>query len=116
LTCLIIINEAPGSGERAHNALRLATALTADVDTEVRLFFMGDGARCATANQPETSNGQNIEWMLQRFLAGHRQAGVCRTCREARAITEDQLIPGAHQINLEELCRWTRESERVLVF
>lgn len=116
MTVLIVVNEAPGNGERAYNALRLATALTADGETEVRLFFMGDGARCAVAGQPEPENGQNIEWMLLRFLAGHRQAGVCRTCMEARAITEAQLIPGAHQSNLEELSRWTRESERVLVF
>lgn len=116
MTALIVLNEAPGSGERAYNALRLAAALTADGETEVRLFFMGDGAWCAVAGQPEPENGQNIEWMLRRFLAGHRQAGVCRTCMDARGIGEAQLIPGAHQSNLEELSRWTRESERVLVF
>jgi uncharacterized protein involved in oxidation of intracellular sulfur len=115
LTCLLIINAPPGD-ERAYNALRLATALTADGDTDVRLFFMGDGAWCAVSGQPEPNNGHNIEWMLQRFLAGHRQAGICRTCMEARAITEAKLIPGAHKSNLEELSRWTRDSERVLVF
>jgi len=116
LTCLIIINEAPGEGERAYNALRFATALTADGDTEVRLFFMGEGAWCAVANQPDPANGHNIEWMLQRFLAGHRHAGVCRTCMEARAITAEQLIPGSRQSNLEELSRWTREAAQVMVF
>jgi uncharacterized protein involved in oxidation of intracellular sulfur len=54
--------------------------------------------------------------MLQRFLAGHRKAGVCRTCMEARGSPTTQLIPGTHKSNLEELSRWTRGSERVLVF
>lgn len=116
MTVLIIVNEAPGQGERAYNALRVATALTADGETEARLFFMGDGAWCAVAGQPEPQNGQNIEWMLQRFVAGGRPAAVCRTCMDARGIREEQLIAGAHRSNLEELSRWTREADRTLVF
>ncbi len=115
MTCLIIINEPPAA-ERTYNALRLATALTADTETEVRLFFIGDGVASAASGQPEPANGHNTEWMIQRFLAGHRKAGVCRTCMEARGLTDDQLIPGTHKSNLEELSRWTRESSRVLVF
>lgn len=55
MNILIAVNEAPGHGERSYNALRLATALTADGETEVRLFFMGDGAWCAAAGGRSTT-------------------------------------------------------------
>ncbi len=58
----------------------------------------------------------DIEWMLRRFTAGHREAGICRTCMEARAIEPEMLIEGTRRSTLDELARWTQESDKVLVF
>jgi uncharacterized protein involved in oxidation of intracellular sulfur len=42
--------------------------------------------------------------------------GLCGTCMQARAITEDRLVSGAHRSTLEVLADWTEWAERVLVF
>jgi uncharacterized protein involved in oxidation of intracellular sulfur len=116
LNILIIINDAPYASERAYSALRLATSLAAQDDAVVRLFFIGDGAWCAVKEQTVPLGAHDIEWMMRRFLAGAHAAGVCRTCMEARAIAEDQLIEGTHRSSLEELTAWTKDAEKVLVF
>jgi uncharacterized protein involved in oxidation of intracellular sulfur len=113
---LFVLNDAPYSSERAYNALRLATALAADADAAARLFFVGEGAWCAAANHQVPEGQHDIEWMLQRFLAGSRQAGVCGTCMDARAITPEMLIAGTHRSTVAELAAWTAEAAKVLVF
>jgi len=116
VNCLFIVNDAPYAGERAYNALRLATALAADANRTVRLFFIGEGAWCAVKDQKIPEGGHNIEWMLQRFLAGMRDAAVCGTCMDARAIAAEMLIEGARRSSLEELAARTVEADKVLVF
>lgn len=113
---LFVLNDAPYASERAYNALRLATTLTSDPDRTVRLFFMGDGVWCAKANHTVPEGQHDIEWMLKKFLAGARQAGVCQTCMEARGISTEMLIEGTHRSNLEELATWTTEADKILVF
>lgn len=116
MNCLVVVNDAPYAGERPYNALRLATALAADQDRTVRLFFLGDGAFCAVREQVVPEGRHDIAWMLNRFLAGGRTAGVCRTCMEERGILPDALIPGASVQTLADLTAWTGEADRLLVF
>ncbi len=116
MTVLIVINDAPYASERPYNALRLATSLAGDGERTVQLFFIGDGAWCAVRGQQPPEGMHDIEWMLNRFLAGHREAAVCKTCMEARGITDDQLIEGARRATLDDLTRWTVQSDKVLVF
>ena len=113
---LVIINDAPYASERPYNALRLATALAAGHDVGVRLFFLGDGAWCAQSGHKVPEGAHDIEWMIKRFVAGDQAAGVCRSCMEARGITEDSLIEGTHRSSLEELTAWTIQADRLLVF
>jgi len=113
---LIVVNDAPYATERPYNALRLATALAADGEMTVKLFFMGDGAWCAVRGQQVPPGMHDIEFMLQRFLAGARQAGVCGTCMDARGIRCESLIEGTHRSSLNELTAWTAGAGKVLVF
>ena len=116
MTYLFILNDAPYAAERAYNALRLATTLTADADATVKLFFVGEGVRCAAANHQVPEGWHDIEWMLKRFLAGSREAGVCGTCLDARAITDEMLIEGTFRSSMAALSAWTAEADKVLVF
>lgn len=115
MNCLFIINEAPGH-ERAFNALRLATTLTSMADIDLRLFFLGDGVGCVVQGQAEPANGQNIEWLLRRLLASRPEAAACRTCLDARGISDGMLLDGLRRGSLEELAIWTFEADRLLVF
>jgi len=116
MNILFVLNDAPYASERAYNALRLATALTADADRTVRLFCVGEGARCAVAGQIVPEGQHDIEWMLRRFLAGVRQVGVCGTCMDARGITVEMLVEGTHRSSMDELSAWTAAADKVLVF
>jgi uncharacterized protein involved in oxidation of intracellular sulfur len=116
MTILVVLNDAPYASERPYNALRLASSLAEDGNRNVRLFLIGDGAWCAVKEQAPPEGMHDIEWMLRRFLAGGREVAVCKTCMEARGITDDRLIEGTRRGTLDELTRWTVESDRVLVF
>ncbi len=116
MTYLVILNDHPRQSERTYNGLRLATALAGNEHNIVRLFLIGDGVFSAVRGQEIPDGKHDIEWMLKRFTAGHRPAGVCRTCMEARAIEPEMLVEGTHRSSMEELTRWTEESDKVLVF
>jgi uncharacterized protein involved in oxidation of intracellular sulfur len=113
---LLVINTAPYDGERAYNALRLATALSG-AEAAVRVFLLGDGVLCgARRESPPDGATFNIEWMLQRLIAAGAEVVACRTCLESRALLDERLVEGVHNSTLDCLTRWTLGSERVLVF
>ncbi|NWF82995.1 MAG: DsrE family protein [Bryobacteraceae bacterium] len=117
MTVLVIINEAPYSGERAYNALRLAAALRQDKDVEVRLFFLGDGAWSASAKTQKPENASfDIPWLLERALAAGAHSLVCRTCMDARGILDSDLVNGAKRGTLDDLRAWTLSADRVISF
>ncbi len=116
MTFLFILNDHPYDSERNYNGLRLATALAENEQNTVRVFLIGDAVFSAVSGQHVPEGKHDIEWMLRRFTAGRRAVGICRTCMEARAIEPEMLIEGAHRSTLDELARWTQESEKVLVF
>jgi len=117
MNILLVINDSPYQTERAYNALRLATSFAGDSETTVQLFLIGDGAWCGVANQNPPADCQyNVEWLIQRFLPGGCEILVCRTCLDSRGIQDGDLIPGVWRGSLDDLNRWTREAERVLVF
>jgi uncharacterized protein involved in oxidation of intracellular sulfur len=113
---LFILNDPPYGTERSYNGLRLAGALAKREGETVRVFLMGDGASCAKAGQKTPNGYYNLERMLH-VLTGHGAAiGVCGSCMDARALTPDELVPGAHKSSLDELADWTQWADRVLVF
>jgi uncharacterized protein involved in oxidation of intracellular sulfur len=116
MTHLVILNDHPYRSERTYNGLRLATALANNEHNTVRLFLIGDGVFSAVSGQTALEGKHDIEWMLKRFTAGHREAGVCRTCMETRDIAEEALIEGTHRSTLAELAAWTKAARQVLVF
>ncbi|OIO60049.1 MAG: hypothetical protein COX57_09515 [Alphaproteobacteria bacterium CG_4_10_14_0_2_um_filter_63_37] len=114
---LFIVNAPPYGTEYAYNALRLAVALAARPDNQVRLFLLGDGAACAKSGQKVPEGYYNIQTMLERVAqAAPQSVGVCGACMKARGIEASELVPGAHQGTLAELAGWTEWADKVLVF
>lgn len=112
---LFILNDAPYGNERAYNALRLAVALTAREDQQVRLFLMADAVMCAKAGQKVPEGYYNVQLMLGKVIR-KGDVALCATCMDARGLLEAELIEGARRSTLTALADWTAEADKVLVF
>jgi uncharacterized protein involved in oxidation of intracellular sulfur len=115
---LCILNDAPYGNERNYNALRLAKALIKqDGEIEFTLFLMADAVTSAKRGQKPPSGYYNIEVMLHAVTRHPKgRLLLCGTCMDARGMTEDEMIEGAHRSNMEELAIATLEADKVLVF
>jgi uncharacterized protein involved in oxidation of intracellular sulfur len=113
MNTLFILNEAPYGAERSYNALRLARALSKEPEQSIRVFLMGDAVTCAKSGQKVPDGYYNAGDMI-RMVGG--EVSLCGTCMDARGLTEDQIVEGAHRGTLKELAQWTTEADKVLVF
>lgn len=113
---LLILNDAPYGSERTYNGARLAGALAKQLDSEVRVFLIGDAASAAHGKQKVPTGFYNLEVMLGSVLNHAGVIGVCGTCMDARGIAVDDLIAGSQRSNLDELTQWTGWADKVLVF
>lgn len=114
-TTLFIINDAPYGTERAYNALRLAGALTAKEDVQVRVFLMADAVGVAKAGQKVPEGYYNLQLMLGKVLR-KGEVALCGTCMDARGMRDADMIAGASRSTLAALAEWTAEADKVLVF
>lgn len=112
---LFILNEAPYGSERAYNALRLAGALASREGQQVRVFLLADAVTSARAGQRLPEGYYNVEVMLGRVVRSGEVA-LCGTCMDARAMKDEDLLPGARRSTLKELADWTVAADKVLVF
>lgn len=116
-TLLFILNDAPYGSEKTFNALRLALNIKEEYEDEVaiNIFLMSDSVTAALANQ-RPSEGYNIEQMLDILFAQGAQLKLCKTCTDARGISDLPLIAGAQISTLIELSQWTLAADKVLTF
>jgi uncharacterized protein involved in oxidation of intracellular sulfur len=61
---LFIINNGPYGNERSYNGLRTAMAMAKREAVNVRIFLIGDGVQCASAEQHTPRGYFNIERMM----------------------------------------------------
>jgi uncharacterized protein involved in oxidation of intracellular sulfur len=113
---LFVLNDPAYGTERSYNALRLANALIKREDVEVRIFLMADAVSCALAGQQTPNGYYNLERLLASAMKRGATVGLCGTCMDARAITEDRLVEGAHRSTLDELTDWTAWADKVITF
>jgi len=113
---LFVLNDAPYGSERTYNGARLAGALAKLDGMETRVFLMGDAVCAAHRLQKVPTGYYNLELMLGAVIRRQGQLGACGTCMDARGITADDLIDGAHRGTLDELGQWTAWADKVLVF
>lgn len=98
---LLVLNDAPYGSEHTYNGARLAGAL----------------ARQEGHNKQKMPTGFYIlEVMLGSVVNHGGMIGVCGTCMDARGITADDLIAGAHRSTMDELTQWTAWADKALVF
>jgi uncharacterized protein involved in oxidation of intracellular sulfur len=116
MKALFVLNDPPYGTERSYNGLRLAYALAKREGREVRVFLMADAVGCATAGQRTPEGYYNLERMVTALTRRGAAVGLCGTCMDARALTDDRLAPGTRRSSLDELADWTEWADRVLVF
>jgi uncharacterized protein involved in oxidation of intracellular sulfur len=116
MKALFILNDAPYGSERTYNGVRLAGALAKQGGNEVKIFLIGDAAAAAHANQKVPAGYYNLEMMLGALIKRAGVVGVCGTCMDARGISDDPLLAGAHRSTHDELTQWTAWADKVLVF
>lgn len=113
MNTLFILNDGPYGTEHSYNGLRLARALAKEDGQDVKVFLMGDAVICAKSGQKVPAGYYNAGDMV-RMVGG--EVGLCGTCMEARGITDEQIVTGAHRSTLKELAEWTAAADKVLVF
>jgi uncharacterized protein involved in oxidation of intracellular sulfur len=113
---LFVLNDPAYGTERAYNGIRLANALAKHEGEEVRIFLMADAVLCALAGQQTPNGYYNLERLLTSTIKRGATVGLCGTCMDARAITEGQLVDGAHRSTLDELADWTIWADKVITF
>ena len=113
---LIIIHAAPYGSERCLSALRLATALAgSDRKPEVRIFLMSDATVLGLPNQID-GTGNGLQGMVEPLVAQGVDIRLCRTCAQARGLSELPLIPGLAIGTLVELAEATLAADKVITF
>ncbi|MFZ2739688.1 MAG: DsrE family protein [Burkholderiaceae bacterium] len=113
MNTLFILNDGPYGSERSYNALRLARSLSKLEGQTVRVFLLGDAVVCAHSGQKVPVGYYNAGDMVS--LVGG-EVGLCGACMDARGISDDQLVEGAHRSSMKQLAEWTSTAEKVLVF
>ena len=113
---LFILNDAPYGTERSYNALRLAMSLAKRDGEQVRVFLMGDAVSCAVRGQKTPDGYYNVERMLRAVLQRGGAVGCCGSCSDARALTDETRMEGAHRSSMDELTDWTLWADRVITF
>lgn len=114
---LFILNDAPYGSEKTFNALRLALNLKEEYEeaAQIRLFLMSDAVTAALRRQAP-AEGYDIQQMLEILLAQGAEVKLCKTCSDARGISELPLIEGAEIGTLLDLSAWTMEASNILTF
>ena len=114
---LLILNDPPYGTELCYNALRLAHALAKnDSEAEVTVFLMADAVVAVRKGQKTPDGYYNMERMLKRVIVGKGRVLICGTCMDARGITEEDVMEGAHRSTMGELAAATQDADKVLVF
>ena len=113
----VVVNDAPYGGERAWNALRLASAfISAEVGMKVRVFLMGDAIVAAKRGQVTPEGYYNLERMLSELAGKGAQIRACGSCMKSRGISDAELVEGVHRGTMTILAGWVKESDRVVAF
>lgn len=112
---LIILSHSADDGDTTWNALRLATALTAQ-GAPVRLFVMNDAIDVVRQQAGRPPAEFDLQAMLRALLARGARVKVCTTCITRCGIGHGEVIPEVSLSSMPELAAWVTGSDRVLVF
>lgn len=113
---LITLSASPYGSERVLTSLRLTLALASHNNhPRLRLFLLSDAVITAMQGQAASAN-PSLGEMLQEAISMGVETYVCRTCADARGLSENRLIQGVKIGTMPELASWTLEADKVLGF
>ena len=117
-TIALIMNTAPYGDEKIWNALRLAKALMVGGDKmKVNIFLIGDAVTTAKKGQKPPEGYYNLGKMLKELIDQGAQVVACRTCVNARGLTQEELVEGVRVgTTVGDLAEWIKTSQKVLSF
>jgi len=117
-TLTMILNAAPYGDEKTWNAFRLAKALMTGTDKmKVNLFLIGDAVSTAKKGQKPPEGYYNLEKMMKELIEQGAEVVACRTCINARGLSQDELVPGVRVgTTVGNLVQWIKQSQKVLSF
>ena len=117
-TLTMILQSPPYGDEKVWNALRLTKALiTATIGMKVNIFLLGDSVTTAKTGQKPPEGYYNLEKMLKELVEQGVEVVACRTCINARGLTQQDLIEGVRVgTTVGDLAQWVKESQKVLSF
>ena len=114
----MILQSPPYGDERIWNALRLAKALvTATIGMKINIFLLGDAVAAAKKGQKPPEGYYNLEKMLKELADQGTPIVACRTCVNARGLTQQELVEGIRVgTTVGDLAEWVKTSQKVLSF
>lgn len=113
---LVIANGAPYGSETLFNALRLSIAIKEQAtNSELKLFLMSDAVSAGLQGQ-KPHEGYSLQQMLEILVAQNVVIKLCKTCTDARGITDLPLIDGIEVGTLVELAQWSLSADKVFTF
>ena len=71
---------------------------------------------CALRAQRTPDGYYNIERMIRAIAQRGGKVGCCGSCSDARGLTDDTRVAGAHHSSMEELVAWTLWADKVITF
>jgi uncharacterized protein involved in oxidation of intracellular sulfur len=113
---LLVLNDAPYGLERTYQGLRMADAmLKLEEELELTLYLSNDAVLCAKAGQKTPDGYYNVERMLKPII---RRGSViaCRTCVEARGLTQEDFMDGVRIVTLGEAAEIALEADKTMVY
>jgi uncharacterized protein involved in oxidation of intracellular sulfur len=112
---LFIIHASPYGDEHFFSGLRLALQLQETKQAEINLFLMSDAVAGGLAKQ-NPAEGYHLQQMLEILTAQGAKVKLCKTCTNARGITDLPLAAGVEIGTLAELAEWTLQADKVINF
>lgn len=113
---MVILNDAPYGLERTFQGLRMASAmLKIEDDLDLTVYLSNDAVLCAKKGQKTPDGYYNVERMLKPLIRGGTVV-LCRTCVEARGLTQEELMDGVRIITLGEAAEMALEADKTLVY
>ena len=110
---LIVINEKPGTGERAYHALRIAGQLLKEGHS-VFVYLIADGVFCAMAKAPGPQGISNVSEKVAAFIRNGGVIKMCTSCGESRGLMDKERINGTEWTDLKTLTGWITGCDRII--
>lgn len=116
-TLTLILTTASYGDERIWNGLRLSKAVVSvSIKMKVNIFLLGDAVTAAKKGQKPPEGYYNLEQMLKELMDFGVPVIVCRTCANARGLSQEDLIEGVKLGTMMDLAHWIEDSQKVLSF